>query len=413
MAKKLVIIGWGFGGLRAFYNLAWDKNFKITLIDKRITSSMKPALPEVAFEGKDVNKTRFDIRSIIEGKGAIFLNVSVKKIEAEKNTIVLESWDIIEYDYLIVAAGANKAFTDVKWLEENGYSMCDDEHAPKIWEALEKFKWGKIMIGSAKSTWGTRVESPKWIAPCEGPIGEGMFMIDHYLKSKGLREKSEITAFTPGKPFFEDIWDDVRWWVGWLMWMKNIGLLLNHVVKEVKEKSVVFENGEEIESDLTIMIPVYKGQQFLIDSNLGDEKGFLPTDKSMKHLDYKNIYGVGDLNAVTMPKLGHLAVMQADIITAQLKNQEGESVEIPKYKPEILCIMNMGWNEAGVVLSDIKLGWKYDMVWHGKWQGLLKRQFDFFNIMTKGRMPPHIWELALKWMVKTFGEWKKIKNKNF
>ena len=407
MAKKLLIIGWGFWGLRTFYNLAWDKNFEITLIDKRVTSSMKPALPEVAFEGKDVNKTRFDLRSVVEGKGAKFINDSVKTIDAEKNSLTLETGATVEYDYLVVSAWANKAFTDVAGLEKHGYSMCDDEHAPKIWEALENFKWGKIMIGSAKSTWGTRVKSPDWVAPCEGPIWEGMFMIHHYLEKKWLRDKTEITAFTPGEPFFEDIWDDVRNWVGWLMEQKKIGLLQNHEVKEVKEKSIVFENGEEVESDLTIMIPVYKGQQFLIDSKLADEKGFLPTDEAMRHLDYKNIFGAGDLNAITMPKLGHLAVMQADIITAQLKNELGWKMEIPKYKPEILCIMWMGGNEAAVVLSDVNLGGKYDVVWYGKWQGLFKKQFDLYNILTKGKMPPAIGEHMFKWAVKKFGGWKK------
>jgi predicted RNase H-like HicB family nuclease len=29
---------------------------------------MKPAMPEVAFQGKDVEETRFDLRSVIEGK---------------------------------------------------------------------------------------------------------------------------------------------------------------------------------------------------------------------------------------------------------------------------------------------------------------------------------------------------------
>jgi hypothetical protein len=29
---------------------------------------MKPAMPEVAFEGKDVKKTRFSLRPVIEGK---------------------------------------------------------------------------------------------------------------------------------------------------------------------------------------------------------------------------------------------------------------------------------------------------------------------------------------------------------
>ncbi|MCK5678731.1 MAG: hypothetical protein KAH72_09690 [Flavobacteriaceae bacterium] len=48
---------------------------------------MKPAMPEVAFEGKDVEDTRFQLRSVIEGKGAKFINDAVKKIDADNNKL--------------------------------------------------------------------------------------------------------------------------------------------------------------------------------------------------------------------------------------------------------------------------------------------------------------------------------------
>ena len=407
MAKKLVIIGWGFWGLRTFYNLAWNKNFDITLIDPRETSSMKPVMPEVAFQGKDVEETRFELRPVIEGKGATFINEAVVKVDANNNKLTTDKDTVVEYDYLVITAGAKKDFTAIKGLEENGYSMCDDIHAPKLWKALENFKWGKISIGSAKSSWGTRVEIPNWVAPCEGPIGEAMFMIHRYLKEKGIREKTEMNVFTPGDVFFEDIGDDVRWAVGWLMGKRKINLHMEKVTTEVTHKAIKFEDGTELESDLTIMIPVYFGQKFLMDSGLSDEVGLLPTDKSMRHLDHKNIFGAGDLNAITMPKLGHLAVMQADIVTAQLKKEVWENVEIPEYKPEIMCIMGMGHNEAAIVLSDIKLWGKNDLVWYGQWQGLSKKMFDHYNITTKGKMPPKFGEHMFKKAIKAFGGWKK------
>jgi sulfide:quinone oxidoreductase len=123
------------------------------------------------------------------------------------------------------------------------------------------------------------------------------------------------------------------------MGQKGLNLHMEKVTTEVTDKSIKFEDGTELESDLTIMIPVYFGQKFLMDSGLSDEVGLLPTDKSMRHLDYKNIFGAGDINAITMPKLGHLAVMQADIVSAQLRKEIGENVEIPEYKPETMCIM--------------------------------------------------------------------------
>jgi len=407
MAKKLVIIGWGFWGLRTFYNLAWNKNFDITLIDPRTTSSMKPAMPEVAFQGKSVEETRFDLRSVIEAKGAKFINEAVMKIDADNNKLTTDKDTEIEYDYLVVTAGAKKDFSAIKGLEEHGYSMCDDIHAPKLWKALENFKWGKISIGSAKSSWGTRVDIPNWIAPCEGPIGEAMFMIHRYLKEKGLRDKTEMNVFTPGDVFFEDIGDDVRGAVGGLMGKRKINLHMEKVTTEVTDKKIKFEDGTELDSDLTIMIPVYFGQQFLMDSWLSDEVWLLPTDKSMRHLDYKNIFGAGDLNAITMPKLGHLAVMQADIVTAQLLKEVGENVTIPEYKPEIICIMWMWANEAAIVYSDIQLWGTHDLVWYGQWQWLTKKMFDLYNIKTDWKMPPKIGEHMFKKVIETFGAWKK------
>jgi len=71
---------------------------------------MKPAMPEVAFEGKAVEKTQFALKPVIEGKGAIFINKEVIKIKPKKNTIILKDKTELEYDYLVISAGAKKDF---------------------------------------------------------------------------------------------------------------------------------------------------------------------------------------------------------------------------------------------------------------------------------------------------------------
>jgi sulfide:quinone oxidoreductase len=90
--------------------MAGNKKFDITLIDPREQSSMKPAMPEVAFQGKAVEKTRFALRPVIEGRGATFLNNSVVKIKPKKQVVILDDKSEIEYDYLVVTAGAKKDF---------------------------------------------------------------------------------------------------------------------------------------------------------------------------------------------------------------------------------------------------------------------------------------------------------------
>jgi len=46
---------------------------------------------------------------------------------------------------------------------------------------------------------------------------------------------------------------------------------MEKVTTEVTDNAIKFEDGTELESDLTIMIPVYFGQKFLLDSGLSDE----------------------------------------------------------------------------------------------------------------------------------------------
>lgn len=396
--KNLVIIGWGFAGLRTFYSLYKNKSFSITLIDKSAHYLMKPIYPEVAIEGVDVAKTKFAISEVIEGKGGKFINSAVTKIDGANNKIILESGEI-EYDYLVVTSGATKDFQAVKGLEDHGYSVCDEDHAVKLWEKLQTFKWGKILIGSSKSTFDETSPGLKWEAPCEGPIWEGMYMIEHYLRKNGLKDKTQITAFAP--------WAVFRWDAPNLHESKWIGLLLDHAVAEVKEKSVVFENGEEVESDLTIVIPIYKWQQFLIDSDLADSKGFITTNENMQNEKYKNIFAAGDINTRAMPKLGHIANMQADIVSAMLKKEVWENVTIPEFKPEVFCVMNMGGSEASVFLSDKAFGWKNHMFWHNGLNSNFKKFFDWYMITFKGQVPPDFAIEIFKKLTIWVAKWEK------
>lgn len=409
--KKVVILGAGFAGIRTFYNLSCKKEFDITVVDQRDSMLLKPVLPEVAYDGKDISKTNFKLEPVIKGRGHTFIQSSVTAIDPKANTVSLENGTTLNYDYLFITMGAHKDFNAIPGHEEFGYSVCDDVHAVKLAKAVENFKGGKIVIGSAKSSWGTRVKCPPFQAPCEGPIGESMFMLHHLLSEKGLRDKTTIDVFTPGEIFFEDIGNDVRGAVGGLMGMKKIDLHLAKVAKEITKDAIKFEDGTELPADMVIMIPVYKGHQVLIDSGVGDEKGFVPTGLDMRHLDYPNIFAAGDLNAMTQPKLGHLAMMQADIACSALTKEVTGKGDVLEYTPEVYCIMNMGGGEAGCVYSNIyfKPEVGTDIVWHGPHNATWKKILDEYMLLGKGRIPPRWAEHMFKKMMVKLGFGKKGK----
>ena len=227
--------------------------------------------------------------------------------------------------------------------------------------------------------------------PCEGPIGEIMFMFDYYLtKEKNLKRRQDyqIDVFTPGEIFFEDVGDTPRDAIGEFMDKQNMSLHSNKVLKEIGRDFIAFEDGTEMECDLAIIIPPYIAPKVLRDCDLGDERGFVPTDKEMRHLDYANVFAAGDITALAQPKLGHIAIIQAGIAAATLLKELGEDVVIPAHDLEVFCIMNMGGHEATLIASNVLYGGEKDIAYYSPISKMMKWGFDNYLYYNKGHMPP-------------------------
>lgn len=389
---KIVILGGGFAGLRALYRLrALGERADIVLVDPRTTSLARPALPEVAFAGKPVEHARFPLERPVTRSGAQFVNHGVDRVEATAQRVVLDNGDEIAYDYLFLALGAKKDYDALRGFHEFGYSICDDTQAPRLAQALNEFKGGPVVVGSAKSVWGTRISAPALAAPCEGPVAEIMFMVGHDLRLRGLHRTSPIRVFSPGDIFFEDVGARVHADVGALIAREEIVVTTGKVLSRLEKDAVVFEDGDQWESALSIVLPPYSGNDVVKRSaGLGDEQGFVPTDMSMRHLDFERVFAAGDGTALSMPKLGHIAVMQADVASATLIRDITGEGEVPDYRPEIFCIANRGGEQATLIYSNDFFGGPIDLTLNGPVAHMMKWGFDEYYFHTAGHLPPDL-----------------------
>jgi sulfide:quinone oxidoreductase len=389
---QLVILGGGFSGLRLLFHL--HRTCDVTLVDPRSTSLAKPMLVEVGMAGKPVGHARFPLAPVVSRHGGRFIDEGAQLIDPDRRTVVLSSGEVLHYDYLAVTTGAVKDYQAIAGLEENGYSVCDDEHAPRLFEAIQAFRGGPVVTGSAASRWGTRVPAPSLLAACEGPIGEVSFMIHHELARR--RVEHSVSVFSPADVFFEDVGDTVRGVVGPLLSEAGITVSVQKRITEVARDHVVFADGSEMESAMSVVIPPYVGPRVLRSSGLGDEAGFIPVDETMRFLDDRRIFAAGDATALAMPKLGHIAIHQADIAAATLEAEITGKEAIPPYRPEVFCIMNRGGAEATLILFDVLFGGKRDIARSGPLAHLLKWSFDTWTFYTRGHLPPASMQKALE-----------------
>lgn len=389
MKPRIVIVGGGFAGLRVLYRLhnALYQEAEIVLVDAHSTTMQKPALPDIALTGKSASPFRHPLQPIADRADAQFIEATVDNIDPERRLVMLSNGHRLNYDYLFLTLGIVKDYDAIAGFREHGYSICDDVEAPRLYQALRQFKGGPIVLGTAKTDWGRSVSVPPLDAACEGPMGEVAFMLSHHLRRSQLRDRSSITLFTPGHQFLDDVGETVRQFLYQRFRDLNIQVAPKKIVHELTKTGVQFSDGSTLESALTILLPPYSGPPVIKAAGLGDHAGFVPTDLGMRHLSFPNIFAAGDVNARSMPKLGHLAILQADIAAASVIRDITGRGNIPAYRPEVFCIMHEGDTEATLILSDVMYGGHTDVAFRGVSAHVMKWSFDSYYFYSHGPLP--------------------------
>ncbi len=107
---KVIIIGGGFGGLKAAKALA-KKPVEVTLIDRKNHHVFQPLLYQVATAVLSPGEIASPIRRILHKYRNIEVILGeVSGVDKENNKVILVDGTEISYDYLIVAAGARHSY---------------------------------------------------------------------------------------------------------------------------------------------------------------------------------------------------------------------------------------------------------------------------------------------------------------
>ncbi|MFA6397027.1 MAG: FAD-dependent oxidoreductase, partial [Sulfurimonas sp.] len=108
----VVIIGGGYGGIRAIEHLSKNSNIRITLIDKNSYHYMQPEVYDFIANKVDMSHVMIDLPSLCKSFGLVnFLCDEVIGID-KQSAMVSTSTGNIPYDYLIIATGSRTYFPD-------------------------------------------------------------------------------------------------------------------------------------------------------------------------------------------------------------------------------------------------------------------------------------------------------------
>ena len=343
--KTVLILGGGSGGIVAANNLRkkLGTKHKVVVVDKSDYFLFPSHLWVLTGERTKEQITR--PLSLLEKKGIEFIKENVIGINPEKK-IVQTDKQVLSFDYLIIALGAELFPNEIPGLstQNNMYNLYDIDAIPKAREAMLSLKSGSIAILIASLPF-----------KCPAAPYEAALLSDFILHKSGVREKIEISMYTPETLPMPTAGPILGNAVKQIVEKRGIAFYTQHkVVKIDSEKhEIYFENQKKAYFDLLLIVPPHSAPKILKGSDLLGETGWIPVDRNTLKTKYENVYAIGDITAIRLPngmmlpKAGVFAEKHAQVVAQNIAAEINDQKTRVSFNGEGACFLEIGYGMAG------------------------------------------------------------------
>ncbi len=328
---RIVIIGAGFGGLALAQKLS-RHDVQVVLIDKNNYHQFQPLFYQVAMAGLEPSSIAFPLRKIFQNKKNVHIRITtVQKINTEKNQIETEI-GAIDYDYLVMATGADTNFFGMQNIIKNAMPMKSISEAIYLRNrVLQNFEealtekdpteraglMSMVVVGGGPTgveVSGTLAEMKKIILPKDYPeLDFDLMKIYLFESSEEVLEVMSDEASIKGREYLE-----------------RLGVIVktgNRVV-DFDGKFVYTNKGETIRTNNVVWAAGIRGngiegipQEIYQRGNRLKVNGFNQVD------GFQNIFAVGDIACMIdgdvdyptgHPQIAQPAIQQGELLAKNL-----------------------------------------------------------------------------------------------
>ena len=339
----MLILGGGTAGTMMANKLASaldERDWRITVVDGTEEHYYQPGFLFVPFGTygiRDIVKPR---RKYLPGRIKFILS-GIERIEAEKKTVKLSGGEMLSYDCLIIATGADIHPEQIEGMldEEWGRSKFDfytPTGADRLGQFLKGWQGGKLVVSIAEMP----IKCP--VAPLEF-----LFLADAYFTERGMRNKVDLQLVTPlSGAFTKPVANRV---LGEFMERKGISVTPDFGIARVdnQEKKLVAWDETEVSYDLLVSIPTNMGDSCIARSEMGNELNFVPTNKKTLEADgLEDVFVLGDASNLPSSKAGSVAHFQSEILLKNiLEHIEGRPA-CANYDGHANCFIESGFGKG-------------------------------------------------------------------
>jgi sulfide:quinone oxidoreductase len=332
---KVVILGGGFGGVVAAERLAQTlgNEHQITLVSRSRRFIFYPALVRLAFGKCDRDDVSFDLRSALLDRRVNFIESEVARIDPDEQKVIIAHGEVegqLSYDYLVFALGRRLATEQVTGFYEHAHHLLNVDKAIQFGKAVNSFREGHVVIGQCRG------------AQLPVPVFETAFAMAQLLEKRSYRSCSKITVVSPESSglIFSD--PEVTLTINKSLARHNIEHLPDFSINEITTNLATTEANQSIDYDLLMLLPPFRGASSASLIGVTNNEGYINVSSTMRVLGINRVYAVGDCVNFDGPKLGHMAVRQAEVAAENLAAEIRGTELKARYSHELKLVIDEG-----------------------------------------------------------------------
>lgn len=364
--KRVVIVGGGLGGLRLAEDL-YGSGMQVVLIDKNNFHQFPPLIYQIASAGIDPSSISFPFRQIFRKRKDFYFRMAEARMVDTEKKILQTSIGKIDYDYLVLAAGATTNFFGNKNIEEWAIPMKTVPEAMGLRNALlsnferaltcateeERQELLNVVIVGGGATGveiaGALAEMRRYVIPYDYPDMDSSLMHIYLIEAgdrllAGLSQESSQKAYE----FLKSMGVDIQF---------------GKMVTDYRDHKVVMKDGTEIPTRTFLWVSGIRANAMpgIDESHLG--RGFrFKVDEYNRIPGLNDVFAIGDQCLQTSdaaypnghPQVAQVAIQQAKNLAKNLKriNQGADSNALTAFRYKNLGSMaTIGRNKAVVEIG--------------------------------------------------------------
>ncbi|MFN8005876.1 MAG: FAD-dependent oxidoreductase [Terriglobia bacterium] len=345
MTTKIVVLGAGFGGLElsTMISEAMGNRIDLTLIDKNDSFYFGYSKLDVMFGHQTSAAVQIPYKSIVK-PGVRFRQETITAIDPNTRHVTTDK-ETYHADILVIALGADYDPSATPGLTEGGNEFYSMAGAEKLRAKLPTFSKGHAIVGVTSAPF-----------KCPPAPSEAALLLHEYLNARGVRDACQISLVIPfGVPIPPS--PDTSKALMAAFAERGISFVPKRRVQALDPARhvAILDDGTEMPYDLFLGIPKHRVPAVVETSGLAVD-GWIPVDPKNLKTRFPEVYAIGDVASIGIPKAGVFAEGAARVVAASLIADLQGGERPAAYNGAGTCYIEFGGGRVGRVDVDFFSG---------------------------------------------------------